>query len=67
MAMGDDDKLEGKWDQAKGRVKNAAGEITGNRELKEEGMKDKLKGKMKEVKGAIKGAVDPDKHEKHEP
>ncbi len=67
MAMGDDDKLEGKWDQAKGRVKNAAGEITGNRELKEEGMKDKLKGKMKEVKGAIKGAVDPDKHERHEP
>ncbi|HEX8908348.1 MAG TPA: CsbD family protein [Anaeromyxobacteraceae bacterium] len=67
MAMGDDDKLEGKWDQAKGRVKNAAGEITGNRDLKEEGTMDKLKGKMKEVKGAIKGAVDPDKHERHEP
>ena len=61
MPMGDDDKLEGKWDQVKGRVKNAAGELTGNRELKDEGMIDKLKGKMKEFKGSIKNALDPDK------
>jgi uncharacterized protein YjbJ (UPF0337 family) len=61
MAMGDDDKLEGKWDETKGRVKNAAGEITGNRDLKDEGTMDKLKGKMKDIKGSIKGAVDPDK------
>ena len=64
MAMGDDDKLEGKLDQAKGRVKNAAGEITGNRDLKDEGAMDKLKGKAKEIKGEIKGAVDPDKRER---
>jgi uncharacterized protein YjbJ (UPF0337 family) len=64
MAMGDDDKLEGKLEHAKGRVKSAAGEITGNRELKEEGAIDKLKGKAKEIKGAIKGALDPDKHER---
>jgi uncharacterized protein YjbJ (UPF0337 family) len=64
MAMGDDDKLEGKLDQAKGRVKNAAGEISGNRDLKQEGAMDKLKGKAKEIKGEIKGAVDPDKHER---
>ena len=61
MAMGDDDKLEGKLDQAKGRVKNAAGEITGNREMKDEGAIDKLKGKMKEAKGSIKNALDRDK------
>ncbi|HEX7623126.1 MAG TPA: CsbD family protein [Anaeromyxobacteraceae bacterium] len=61
MPMGDDDKLEGKWDQAKGRVKNAAGELTGNRELKDEGTIDKLKGKLKEAKGNIKNALDPDK------
>jgi uncharacterized protein YjbJ (UPF0337 family) len=61
MAMGDDDKLEGKWDDAKGRVKNAAGEITGNRDLKDEGTMDKVKGKMKDIKGSIKGALDPDK------
>ena len=52
MAMGDDDKLEGKWDQAKGR---------GNKELKDEGMIDKAKGKLKEAKGNIKNALDPDK------
>ena len=61
MPMGDDDKLEGKWDQAKGRVKNAAGEITGNRELKDEGLIDKAKGKLKEAKGSIKSALDRDK------
>jgi uncharacterized protein YjbJ (UPF0337 family) len=65
MAMGDDDKLKGKLDQTKGRVKSAAGEITGSRELKEEGAMDKLKGKAKEIKGDIKGALDPDKHERH--
>jgi len=61
MAMGDDDKLEGKLDEVKGRVKKAAGEISGNRELEGEGAVDKLKGKLKEIKGAIKGAIDPDK------
>jgi uncharacterized protein YjbJ (UPF0337 family) len=64
MAMGDDDKLEGKLENAKGRVKSAAGEITGNRELKEEGALDKLKGKAKEIKGAIKDAIDKEKHER---
>lgn len=63
MAMGDDDKLEGKWDQAKGRIKNAAGELSGDRELKNEGTMDKLKGKMKDIKGDIKGALDPDKRD----
>jgi len=61
MAMGDDDKLEGKLDEAKGRAKKAAGEISGNRDLENEGAVDKLKGKLKEIKGDIKGAIDPDK------
>ena len=35
-------------DQAKGRVKKAAGELTGDDELKREGQVDKAKGKAKE-------------------
>ena len=61
MAMGDDDKLQGKWDEAKGRAKSAAGEITGNPETKQEGALDKLKGKLEHLKGEVKNALDPDK------
>ncbi len=61
MAMGDDDKLKGKLKETKGRVKTAAGEISGSRELKREGAKDKLKGKLDDIKGSIKRALDPDK------
>ena len=45
-------------DKVKGRVKQAAGDLTGNKELKREGERDELKGKvegaMKDVKHAIK-------------
>ena len=36
-------------DEAKGRAKRAAGELTGNRELKREGNVDKAAGKAKET------------------
>ncbi len=61
MAMGDDDKMEGKLDQAKGRVKKAWGEITDNPDRKAEGSMDKAKGTLKDIKGDIKNAIDPDK------
>ena len=35
-------------DQAKGRVKEAAGDLTGNDKLKNEGKADQTKGKVKE-------------------
>lgn len=35
-------------DQAKGRVKQAAGDLTDNDRLKDEGKKDELGGKVKE-------------------
>ena len=44
MAIGDDDKLRGRWDEAKGRAKKAAGEIADDPELKREGTKDKVIG-----------------------
>jgi uncharacterized protein YjbJ (UPF0337 family) len=61
MAMGDDDKIEGKVHELKGRLKTAAGELMNDQHLKNEGAKDKLKGKLHDLKGSIKAALDPDK------
>lgn len=40
--------MKGKVDQAKGRVKEAAGILTGNEKLKAEGQADQVVGKAKE-------------------
>ncbi len=58
MAIGDDDRLRGRWDEAKGRAKKAAGEIADDPELKREGAKDKMKGKIEDVTGRVKNAID---------
>jgi uncharacterized protein YjbJ (UPF0337 family) len=55
--------MSGKVDEAKGRVKEAAGALTGNERLKNEGKVDQASGKIKQtaerivdkVKDAIKG------------
>ena len=39
--------MAGKVDQAKGRVKEAAGALTGNQRLKQEGKMDQAAGKVK--------------------
>jgi uncharacterized protein YjbJ (UPF0337 family) len=45
--------MEGKADELKGRVKEAAGDITDNQDLKNEGRSDKAAGKVKQkVEGA---------------
>ena len=41
--------MAGAVDKAKGRVKKAVGELTGNEDLKREGDIDKASGKVKEV------------------
>ena len=46
---------DGSVDEGKGRLKEAAGELTGDDELKNEGKVDKASGK---VKGAVGGAAD---------
>lgn len=43
--------MSGEADQAKGRLKQAAGDLTGDKDLKSEGKKD-------ETAGKFKGAVD---------
>lgn len=44
-----------KADQAKGRVKEAAGDLTGNKDLEREGKTERVAG---EVKEKVSGAVD---------
>lgn len=39
--------MAGEMDKVKGRIKTAAGELTGNKKMKNEGMLDTLSGKMK--------------------
>jgi len=41
--------MAGEVDKAKGRVKKAVGELTGDEDLKREGDIDKATGKLKEV------------------
>lgn len=54
--------MGGKTDEAKGRVKEAAGALTGDTKLKREGQADQLVGKVKrkvkKVVDKVKDAVD---------
>jgi len=40
--------MSGNFDQAKGKVKQAAGDLTGDKDLKREGKTDENAGKVKE-------------------
>ena len=48
------DKNEGAVDKAKGRAKEAAGSLTGNKDKKSEGRAEQDKGTLKDKKGAAK-------------
>lgn len=44
-------------DKSKGRIKQAAGDLIGNKELKHEGERDELRGKLKGAVENVKGAA----------
>ena len=50
--------MSGKSDQAKGRIKQAAGDLTGNKDLEREGERDETAGKAKEFIGDAKETLD---------
>jgi uncharacterized protein YjbJ (UPF0337 family) len=52
--MWNKDERDGKIDQAKGRVKQAVGDLTNNKDLKAEGQVDEATGKVKEAVGQIR-------------
>jgi uncharacterized protein YjbJ (UPF0337 family) len=48
-----DHMSEGTIDDAKGRAKQAVGDLTGDEELKNEGKVDRASGKIKDVVGGV--------------
>ena len=54
--------MDNDLDQAKGRIKQAAGDLTGNKDLKKQGKADEAAGKAKELiedtKDKAEGLVD---------
>jgi uncharacterized protein YjbJ (UPF0337 family) len=55
--MGTDDKLENKGQDLKGRAKEAAGSITGDDDLKNEGRADQAESSVKQAGEKVKDAV----------
>ena len=51
-----DDKLEGKADELKGKVKEGVGDATDNRSLQAEGVGDQAGGKVEQAIGEAKDA-----------
>ena len=52
------DKEEGKFHEAKGRIKEAAGVITGNPNLEAKGKDEKIAGKVQEKIGEIEKVLE---------
>jgi uncharacterized protein YjbJ (UPF0337 family) len=50
--------MSGETDQAKGRIKQAAGDLTDNDDLKREGEADETAGKVKNMFDDAKGKLD---------
>ncbi len=48
------DRIEGSFDQAKGKVKETAGKVTGDAKLETEGKADQVKGKIQNAVGGAK-------------
>jgi len=50
----DKDRIQGSAEQAKGKVKEVAGKITGDSKTEAEGKTDQVKGKIQNTIGGIK-------------
>lgn len=57
MAIFNRDEAEGKWEQAKGTVKDKVGEVTGDRDLEAEGEVQHAEGEVQEGWGGVKRGV----------
>jgi uncharacterized protein YjbJ (UPF0337 family) len=49
-----EDRVEGAADKVKGRMKDAAGAVSGDRSLQAEGRADQVKGTAKDKKGLLR-------------
>ena len=57
MSTPNRDEVDGKWEQAKGWVKDKVGEVTGNRDLETRGEAQRAEGKTQEAWGKVKRGV----------
>ncbi len=55
--MADHDRIEGAAKTIGGKIKEAAGKLTGDEKLKAEGRADQLEGKVQNTVGGIKDAI----------
>ena len=53
----DKDRIKGSAEQAKGKVKEAAGKAFGDRKLEGEGKADQFKGEVQNAIGGVKDAL----------
>lgn len=53
----DKEHVKGAADKAKGAIKDAAGKVTGDKELQSEGKMDKAKGDLHNAAGDVKDAI----------
>ncbi|GAA4919780.1 CsbD-like protein [Actinomycetospora succinea] len=58
--MGADDKIDNQADKLKGKVKETAGTLQGDEELRHEGKADQTKGDVKQAGEKIKDAFKSD-------
>jgi uncharacterized protein YjbJ (UPF0337 family) len=54
MKSGMKDKVEGKFHEAKGKVKEVAGKVTGKSKMEDEGKDENMAGKVQHKVGEIK-------------
>jgi uncharacterized protein YjbJ (UPF0337 family) len=57
MGIINNDEIKGKYEQAKGYIKDKAGELTGNERLEAEGEAQRVKGEGQETWGKFKRGV----------
>ncbi len=55
--MADHDRIEGAATNMGGKIKEAAGKVTGDEKLKAEGRADQVKGKVQNAVGGVKDAL----------
>lgn len=55
-----EDQMQGKWDQAKGEVKEGVGKVTGDSSTEMSGKLDQAKGKVEEGVGNVKKEITGD-------
>jgi len=53
----DKDRVEGSWEQAKGKVKETVGKVTGDSKTEAEGKAQKTAGKVQNTVGGIKDTL----------